>query len=112
MELPCIIDVIQLPGTAGGKRLRIIPHLRELDAGILGKLLPQEIQPLSRCALHLYPSIHFLFDIIFLGRFIPILARQTEFFYQFLIRLCEMDRVVLKILFQIPPCLLYTSRCV
>lgn len=31
-------------------------YLCELDAGILGELLPQEVQPLSRYALHLHLS--------------------------------------------------------
>ena len=56
MELPGIVDIIQFPGTAGGNGPGITAYLCELDAGILGELLPQEVQPLSRYALHLHLS--------------------------------------------------------
>ena len=56
MELPDIVDIIQFPGTAGGNGPGITAYLCELDAGILGELLPQEVQPLSRYALHLHLS--------------------------------------------------------
>lgn len=52
-----IIDVIQLPGTAGGKGLRIIPHLCEPDTGILGELFPQKGQPFFRYCFHVIPPI-------------------------------------------------------
>lgn len=55
-SMPGIVDIIQFPGTAGGNGPGITAYLCELDAGILGELLPQEVQPLSRYALHLHLS--------------------------------------------------------
>ena len=56
MGFPAIVDITQSPGTVGGNGPGITAYLCELDAGILGELLPQEVQPLSRYALHLHLS--------------------------------------------------------